>query len=280
MDRYKNNSMVIFEDDFLIKKSFKRCILKFVKRGIVSQKSQSLIISNIFYGLNSKDYNEYSGLNYIMKLRMQKGDNRSVVFYGFDPLIFLKSKFGPSLFESPNIQYIQLPTKLSKFRDVIITLDKKKGCTTQLDSLLAYKALEGIELRLNHVIDNAITGLNLILLKADELSYDQKRVRWNKLFEAYNNNNIIKNILINYKQFHLENTMFYLKRKKSFTKQVEILKKANVLFLQMYKVLINNQFSEPLYKKVVYKGHETLKLLEQIKIKLGNEIENLKNRRY
>lgn len=83
---------------------------------------RDIILINIHYREDNRSGVLYSGMNYIAKLRGERGDSACVLFYGFENLDSLERKPEAAILKSPSVDYIQMPFELSSLKESLMKL--------------------------------------------------------------------------------------------------------------------------------------------------------------
>jgi len=121
------NKYKIYENSKCLKSALDKTL------SSINQTTDNIILINISYSDDKSNNSPYSGMKYIINLRAEQKDITPVLFYGFESLENLKKKIDASILNSPAIEYIEIPFKISKLVKLIDKLHNTQEIEEALD---------------------------------------------------------------------------------------------------------------------------------------------------
>lgn len=118
---------MIYENSEILKAAIAKTLFS------INQTTNNIILINISHSDDKSNNSPYSGMKYIINLRVEKKDITPVLFYGFESLGNLNKKSDASILNSPAVEYIQMPFKISKLVKIIDKLHNTQEIEETLD---------------------------------------------------------------------------------------------------------------------------------------------------
>lgn len=148
----------IYENNEILKRATAKTLLT-IKRS-----TGNIIFINVSYFDDQISSTLYSGMKYIANMRGEKKDIAPVIFYGYESLEYMKKRPEASILQSPAVEYIRMPFKLSELIEVIDRLKKANKISKSLDKnsqqILLEEKKEKI-ISFKHRGDNIYRGVSL-----------------------------------------------------------------------------------------------------------------------
>lgn len=117
----------IYENDKILKEAIIKTLFS------LNKATDNSILINISYSENSNGNTIYPGMKYILHLRGEHNDTTPVLFYGYVRIEYLKKKPEASILQSPAVEYIQMPFKVSELIRAIDRLQDINRISKPLD---------------------------------------------------------------------------------------------------------------------------------------------------
>lgn len=250
----KTEKLKIYENSEILKRAISKTLSPF--KG-----SADIIIMNISYSNGQESNALYSGMKYIVNLRAEKKDNSPAIFYGFESLKNLKKKPEASILNSPAVEYIQIPFRLSELRKRINKVTGQKITEEPLDEKtahsLAMERLSGVK----HDLKNATILLNQHIQGLKSTEDERKREKWNTLAE-FGDDFITKRAQRYNKVKDVIEGSFLMNR--SIRQVPGLLKKAEEGFKSLKTIIKPGNYTEGKLSQIIKKGEGVVALVRKI----------------
>ena len=163
---------MIYENSKILKAAIAKTL------SLIKLTTNDIILINISHSDDKSNNSPYSGMKYIINLRLEKKNITPVLFYGFESLEKLKKKSDASILNSPAIEYIQIPFQINELSVKLLKvvaddvnsdgLDKQTKQSTALGKIRIFK----------HDIINAVKTVEAVYKLKRSGSIDAQKENW------------------------------------------------------------------------------------------------------
>lgn len=246
----------VHENNELLRKTLVKLLLS------IEPEPNRILFVNMSYAQEQEKQGHYSGMIYIANLRSTMKHASPVIFYGFEDMIRLRKKVDASILNSPAIEYIKMPFKLSELRRVVQRVGQyitEKPLDKKTERSLALERISGIM----HDLRNAAILLNQHIQGLKTQENDRKREKWNTLAE-FGDDFITKRSERYNKVKEVIESSFPVDR--SIRQVPGILKKAEDGYKSLKTVITPGNYTERKLAKIIKKGESVVSMIRKVEI--------------